>query len=129
MATDNALLVAIRDNTGGAALVDATFTIAINTALSDAVDLGGLGAIRLVMPALWTAAALTFQTSLDNVTYTDLFKPDGTEYSLVVAASRSIPLPPSDFAGFRWMKLRSGVSGTGVNQAAARTLILVTKAL
>lgn len=106
-------------------------TITSGQAVSAAFALDGMGAIRINMPAGWDAAGLTFQVSMDGVTYINLYDKFG-EYSIsssVVGASRSIILPPADFAGVRYMKVRSGTSGTPVNQTADRVISLVVRPL
>lgn len=101
--------------------------IASGGSLSDAVDLGDLRAVRIVMPAAWTAAALTFQTSYDGTAFNDLYDEAGAEVSYTVAAGRSVRLPVGDWLGVRFLKLRSGTTGTPVNQAAARSFIVVAQ--
>jgi hypothetical protein len=105
-------------------------TISNGTSLSAAVDLettAGIGArlARIDMPAAWTAANLTFQASTDGVTYNNLFDSSGGEYTVTAAANAAIIVPLADFIGIRFLKIRSGTSGTPVNQAADRTLQLV----
>lgn len=100
-------------------------TIAISASLSGAVYLGSGTLSKIIMPAAWTAANLTFQVSDDNVTYSNLYDASGTEYVVTAAASRAIIVPVSEFQGFRYLKVRSGTAGVAVNQAAARTLSLV----
>jgi hypothetical protein len=106
-----------------------TATIANGASLSGAVDLAGKGVLRLLMPAAWTAAAITFQTSMDNSTFYNLYKVDGSEYSVTVDASRAVVLPPADFAGFAYLKVRSGAAGAAVNQGAERLVTLVARVL
>jgi hypothetical protein len=103
-------------------------TIAFNdaTGLSTPADLGGCSAVRIGMPAAWTAASLTFQVSVDGVSYANLYKSDGTEYSVSAAASREILLSPADFAGIRFLKVRSGTSGTPVTQLTADRILTIT---
>ena len=101
-----------------------TATIASGASLSDAVDVGPHTGIAIHMPASWTTATLTFQVSDDGATYRDLYDIYGTEYQSQAAASRTILLPPSDFAGFQYLKIRSGTSAAAVNQGAARSLIV-----
>lgn len=107
----------------------ATFpaTIANGQSLSDAIDLGERRAVRIVMPAGWTAAALTFQSSYDGTTFNDLYDESGNEVSYTVAAGRSVRLPVGDWLGVRYLKIRSGSSGTPVNQGAARSLVVVAQ--
>lgn len=103
-------------------------TIASSASLSTAVDLGDQRLHRIVMPAGWTSAAITFQGSYDGTTYSDLYT-DGGEYTLsssVAGASRAILVDQSLFYGIRYLKVRSGTSGAAVNQGSARTLVLVT---
>lgn len=113
----------------GAAVISKVATIALNQSLSAAVSLGGLGVVQIVMPGAWDAAGITFQVSLDGVTYVDLYNNSGSEYSVVVSAGRAIILPPADLAGFNYIKVRSGTAGTPVPQTAARAITLVGKAL
>lgn len=99
-------------------------TIAINTSLSAAVQIyGGLPAV-IEMPAAWTAANLTFQTSGDGVNFFDSYDESGTEISVTAAVSRRIRLDPIQWAGIQHIKVRSGTTGVPVVQLAARTLYL-----
>lgn len=100
----------------------ATATIASGASLSGAFDLGQSRAARLAFPAAWTAADVTVQTSMDGVTYRDLYDKDGTEYTIKAALSRSVLLPIADFFGIRYLKFRSGTSAAAVNQGADRVL-------
>ena len=99
-------------------------TIANGASLSGAVDTGGGTVCGIAMPGTWTTANLTFQVSADGATYQDLYDKGGTEYTVTAAASRYIELPPADFAGIRFLKVRSGTTGTAVNQADVRALLL-----
>jgi len=100
-------------------------TILNGESLSAAVYLGSGTLARIDMPAAWTAAVLTFQTSDDNVTYRNLYDASGTEYSVANAVSRAIVMPVSEFAGVKYLKVRSGTAGVPVNQGADRILTLV----
>ena len=90
--------------------------------LSPAINVGNYRASGIQMPAAWTAGNLTFQVSADGVTYADLYDNTGTEYTATAAASRVILLPAVDFIGIQYLKIRSGTSGTPVQQAAVRSL-------
>ena len=81
------------------------------------------------MPASWTAANLTFQGSdTEAGTYSDLYDDAGTEISVTAAASRTIVGSTLDrVVPLRFLKVRSGTTATPVNQAAARTVLLVMK--
>lgn len=113
----------------GPSPVPITITIANGASLSSAIDLGTLVAVgarmaAIQMPSAWTAANLTFQVSLDGVTYADFYDSSGTEYSVTASTSRTILVPYADFFCARFLKVRSGTTGTPVNQGADRSLIL-----
>ena len=108
-----------------------TATIANAASLSGEIDLEGFKLMALLMPGAWTAAALTFQASdVAGGTFLDVYDDAGTEVTATVAASRAIGLDAilPELAAIRFLKIRSGTTGTPVNQAAARTLTLVLKA-
>lgn len=110
-------------------MASSTAVIANGASLSGAAHIGGPGQgsslLRIVLPAAWTAANLTFQTS-DSATGTfqDYYAADGTEVTVTAAASRDIGIAPIDFAGVAYVKVRSGTSAAAVNQGAARTITL-----
>jgi hypothetical protein len=108
-----------------------TFTIAINASLSGGVELPpGQYPCGIAMPSAWTAADLTFQGSGDRgAAYANMYDKDGNELAYGAAASTFIALNPDDFWGVNALKIRSGTSGSAVNQAAARTITLYTRAL
>jgi hypothetical protein len=101
--------------------------IDLGASLSSAVDLHGQAVLRIDMPATWTAANLTFQVSNDNIAFQNLFDDFGVEVSAQAAASIAIRLQPSDWASVKYLKVRSGTSGTPVVQIAARTINLVCR--
>jgi len=104
------------------------------TALSGVLDLDGgrRSLVALAMPAAWTAAPITFSVSINNSTFVPLYW-DGEEYTILAAggaaASLGVSLEPSAFAGWPFVKVRSGTAGTPVNQAAERTIQAVTRAV
>lgn len=104
-----------------------TVTIAGGAALSSVLNLdGGQVAVGIVMPGTWTAADLTFQMSADGTTYVEVYS-GGAAYSETAAASIYIPLDVPTMWGCKYVKVRSGTSGTPVNQAALRTLTIVVR--
>lgn len=118
-------------------------TIANGASLSDAVKIGDsevndgsrapadFRLFGIVMPSAWTAASLTFQVSADGTTYQDLYF-NGSAVEIAIAggavASGSLTIDPAIFSCWPYVKVRSGKSGTPVNQAAARTVQLVLRA-
>jgi hypothetical protein len=94
------------------------------------VDLDGLFPLGIQMPSAWTAASITFQGSHDGVTFYDLYDDGGNEHSVSAAASRFIGFEAAAADALRaplQIKLRSGTTGTPVNQAASRTLYLIVR--
>ena len=107
----------------------ASANIANGAALSAPVCLGGKVLCAIRMPAAWTAADITFQVSYDNgTTWADLHDDGGTEVKIPTPGAGEVrALDPSIFTSCMFLKVRSGVSATPVNQAAARTITLVAR--
>lgn len=124
------LLSLIRDALTGVlsirppAQTTANAVIGVGASLSAGVDLGENRLSRLVMPAAWTAASITFQASEDGVTYRDLHSATA-EISTLAAANRSVALDPTLFRSIRYLKVRSGTGAAAVNQTAGATVVLV----
>lgn len=109
--------------------VSRTVTIASGQSLSAEVDMEEFsGSFVIVMPAAWTTANLTFQAaSASGGTFQDVYDDAGTEVSVTVAASRTIGVNKPALAPFRYLKFRSGTSGSAVTQAAQRVLTLLAE--
>lgn len=101
-------------------------TIANGASLSGAIDTEQTTLGGIAIPAVWTAANITFAVSADGgLTYLPLYDANGAEVTAVVtAASTYIALDPALFAGVRFVKLRSGTNAVPVNQGTARILTL-----
>jgi hypothetical protein len=109
-----------------------TAVIATGVSLSLAVDLGKETLLGYIMPASpnWTAADITFQSSPDDIVpYSDIYDNTGTEISHSVAAGRFVRVNPAEWIGVRFVKFRSGTAAAPVNQVAARSIILISKAV
>ncbi len=108
-------------------------TIIQDASLSDAVNLRGEVLVGVRMCAVWDAANLTFQVSMDNVTYLDAYSSAGAEHVVTVhVISSHIWVDPTNFAGYRWLKVRSGTTGTPVAQSdgdESRLLELITRGI
>ena len=96
--------------------------IAVGTALSAGVQINNIDIVGLLMPAVWDAAAITLQQSVDGAAWSGIYDQNGVEMTLQAAAGRYIVLPPSLLAGIGWIRIRSGTTATPVNQTANRTL-------
>jgi hypothetical protein len=102
--------------------------IASGQSLSETVDLTGLIPVAIAMPATWTAGSLTIQAATaDGGTYNNVYNSDDTEFEISAAASRFIVLSPLTSVAFQFIKIRSGTSGTPVNQGGARTLTIIAR--
>ena len=100
-------------------------TIPINTALSNALSIDGDVLCEIQMPATWTTAHVTFQTSPDGVNFQDLVDTSNAEVDLTVTQAKNRRVNPDLYHGIVYLRLRSGTTATPVNQAAARVLTLV----
>jgi hypothetical protein len=95
---------------------------------SGVIDMTGCVLIGVQMSTAWTAAGITFlAATAETGTFHSVFGSTGDEITLSADASRFINVSPLTSVGYRWLRVRSGTSGTPVAQAAARTLTLVTR--
>lgn len=97
------------------------------TGLSAAIDLGGSRLFCIQTPEALTGTTFTFQSSKDGTTFANMYDASGTELAITVAASRYIIIDPTTFSAVKWLKVRSGTSGTPTNEAADRELTLITR--
>lgn len=102
--------------------------IAQNASLSGAINIGEKVAVGILMPAVWDAANLSFQGSVDGSAFSNIYDSSGTELTVTAAAGRYILLDPSTFVGLTQIKVRSGTASAAVNQTTgARSLTVVTR--
>jgi hypothetical protein len=101
--------------------------ISNGASLSAAAAIGKTWVTGLILPAAWTAASLTFQGSIDGTNFYNLYDTDGVEVTSLAAVDRFVRLAPADWSTFSHIKIRSGTSGTPVNQGAPRTIKIVTR--
>ena len=106
-------------------------TIANGASLSTPASLGAQVLCGILVPAGWTAAALTFQASDDGgATWQSMFDATGAEIAIssaAVAAGQRISINSSAFVGVDLVRVRSGTTAAPVSQGAARTLTLVSR--
>ena len=99
----------------------------LNTAsLSAAVELGGHSVERIIMPAAWTAADLTFQVSDDGgTTFQNLYWDWGAELVVDAAVATTIELSPFiKLSNIDQLKVRSSTAGVPVAQGGDRIVRL-----
>lgn len=103
---------------------------AANASLSNAFYIGAGVIVGFQIPSAWTAALLTLQVSLDNVTYQNAYDSSGVEIQFTVTASEYTPVDPSALTGIGpYLKLRSGTSGSPVTQVSAVTVQVFNRVL
>lgn len=100
--------------------------IALNASLSSAVEING-DLAALIVPAAWTAAAVTFQGSVDGETFFDIYDAatERTIASGALVANHMLAVKKEDWAAFTHIKIRSGTAAAPVVQLAERTIRVV----
>jgi hypothetical protein len=92
-------------------------TISAGQSLSSGLDCSVGSILKIAMPAAWTNADLTFQTSPDGIAYNDASLPNGQP---VVFSAQ----PGTTISGIKllvgWLKIRSGTKDRPVVQPADR---------
>jgi hypothetical protein len=103
-----------------------TVSIASGAALTASIKLANRIPVGIIIPAAWTAADLTLQTSWDDTTFYDVYGISGSEIVIdtVVGGLCGIDYP-NLFAIGPYIKIRSGPTASAVNQADDRSLILI----
>lgn len=105
-----------------------TSIIYSGTAVTGSIDTKDQPILAIRIPASWTTANLTFQGSQDGTNFFDVYNLYGEEFTVVVGgASRYVVMGPQEFQWARYIKIRSGTTGTPVNQAADRSLLVITR--
>lgn len=113
-----------------------TATIANGAAVSGAIDLHDTIIGGIILPAAWTAAALTFEHSIDDgATWAQVFDDANAEVTIAaatIAARVGDVIVPTEailgkLAGLHVIRFVSGVAGANVNQAAARDFTILLK--
>lgn len=104
-------------------------TILSGASQSNEIDCRGYRLARLSLPGAWTAAAITFLAApVSGGTFLPVYDDTGTEVSIASpAASTSIGMSSLvlPLTGVQFIKIRSGVAATPVNQAADIVLTVV----
>lgn len=101
-------------------------TIASGSSLSSAINIGDNPAVAIVVPA---AVTVTFQGSLDNSNFYDIYKDSGSpqEYQVACSVSGVQTLDMNQFLMPRFVKVRIGTSASPSAVSAATVVTLFTK--
>ncbi len=116
-------------------LTDRGLTIANGAAVTEAADTRQEPIVGVRMPSAWTDAHLRLEESPDGITFYPIYSRD---YDIVKASvpsggaypgAHTIYFSPIEITLGRYLRLRSVNAATGVdvNQAATRSLTLITK--
>ena len=106
-----------------------TALIAAGASLSAAVSIGAGLLVGILVPSGWTAASLTFQTSVDGVNWFDVYDDLSNELTVTVASTGGcyILFDPDEWLGVNMLRVRSGTTAAPVNQVGAAAITLVTR--
>lgn len=103
-------------------------TIAAGQSLSGPVATGVDTLVGISMPAVWTAAGLTYQISPDGgTTWQELFDGAGNEITTTAAAGQFIQLTSYLWRGMNMFRIRSGTLAVPVVQVAAAIVTLIAR--
>lgn len=111
-------------------LMVSTITIPSGASVSDAVDCNNRTITGFVTPTVWTAAALTLEVSLDNVTWiSTIFNSTSTAAGSypAITVSSGYAFDVNAMLPWRYVRFRSGTSAVPVNQAAARSFSVIAR--
>ena len=111
-------------------------TIPANEALSGGIDIGDAAFVGIEMPEGWAGTQITFQAKAKNKEdvnndpaledYDNVYDSAGNELVVTVAANRIVTDIP-ELSPLRFIRIRSGTSGTPVNQNPAREIRIIAK--
>lgn len=97
--------------------------IADGQTASAAISLNGFVLCGIQVPAAFTGTAVSFQASVDGMTYQALHSTtSGTALSYTTAQGQFCAIDPKDFHGVNFLKIVSNAS-----EGAARTLLCALK--
>lgn len=106
-----------------------TATIPINSTTSNSIDTSSFdslqGFVGFVAPAAFTGASITFNVSVDDVTYQQLFSSANSAVQITITAGKSYAFTQdvrSELIPWRFIQIVSASS-----ESAARTFTLILK--
>lgn len=126
-----AILTKLNANLNAIAPAPTSTTISISSGQSLSASYQTDGKfVGFIVPAAWTTAAITFAGSVDGTNFYPIFDAglERTIASADVVTGRMIILNLSDWLGVKFVRIRSGTSGTPVNQTAQRNFIVISVA-
>ena len=87
-------------------------TISASGTTSNGLDLDkfGFSIVGIYMPAAFTGTSISFLTSNDGSTYSDLYNASNTLISMGVTQGRVYQLSPGDLTALRYIKIKSSAT-------------------
>jgi len=105
-----------------------TVTITAGTSLSPSADLTTGSAVMIIGPANWGYIRnISFQVSIDNVTFYDLFDNTGFEVVRRMVPGAVVELLSQLTQAAMYLKIRSGTRDDPLNAESDGTFILVVQ--
>jgi len=107
-----------------------TATIASGASFSNTIDLSFHVLVGFVTPAAWTTAAIDIEVSIDGVNFfTNTYDSSGitTGIYLTPVVSSGYSVDALALIPYNFVRFRSGTTAVPVNQAAARTISVITR--
>lgn len=109
-----------------------TLTIPNGGSVSPDMDLVNRTCVGLIMPAVFTAAALTIEVSVDRAAWIGVaFDDTGTQCNVVASpvVSCAYQLNAMGMLPYRYIRIRSGTTASPVNQGQATTITVINRPL
>lgn len=103
----------------------ASVIIASGASLSNAASVSSNVLLAVIVDG-WTAAGMSFQGSVDGVSFYDLYTSSGSLVGVSPVAGASVQTQdPLAFVPWTYIKAKSQSGGSAVNQTASRTVTFV----
>ncbi len=108
-----------------------TVTIANGASISEVIDLTDTTLVGLIMPAVWTTAALNIGVSVDGTNWLVGYDAFGSAANSIASpvVNGAYALDANALLPWRFVRLRSGTAASPVNQGANRVFTLIKRAL
>ena len=111
------------------ALIKRTVTILNGASLSDEITIEDAVLVAVQPDSGWNTAAISFQARSGDNALGDL-KFEGSELTApAIEAEDYVTFTPGKFAGVQFLKLRSGTSGSVVNQTGDSVITLTLRGI
>jgi len=113
------------------ALVSQGIAILNGQSLSTSIGISGAlqQIVGLILPAAWDGAApITFQWSIDNGFWYDIFDRTGKEQSFLWTPNAFVPIQSQyGFYPYPYLQIRSGSRAKAVKQTATRQFVVISQ--